>query len=104
MAFCARRGAEISAHWARIPPTTQVLLTHGPPLGHGDFTFRGQYAGCYDLLRHVTLRVRPQFHVFGHIHEGYGRTEAAGVQYLNASVCTFRYAPTNPPLVIDLEV
>ncbi|KAH7070983.1 Metallo-dependent phosphatase-like protein [Paraphoma chrysanthemicola] len=49
-----------------IPVKTDILITHGPPRGHLDFT--GTYhAGCAHLLRE-TWRVKPRVHVCGHIH------------------------------------
>ena len=45
-------------------------MTHGPPVGHGDLTRTGVRAGCVDLLDTVQERVKPKYHVFGHIHEG----------------------------------
>ena len=35
-AFNLERGEPCRQAWARIPTETDVLLTHGPPLGHGD--------------------------------------------------------------------
>jgi len=46
-------------------------MTHGPPLGHGDQIPSGLYVGCSDLLKAVKKRVKPKYHVFGHIHEGW---------------------------------
>ena len=68
--------------WRQIPSNTDVLVTHGPPLGVRDASLKiastesGQAptkagrAGCEDLLVEVLERVQPQFHIFGHIHEG----------------------------------
>ena len=55
--------------WQRIPDDVDVLITHGPPVGHGDLCSGGNRAGCVDLLRHVETRIQPKLHVFGHIHE-----------------------------------
>ena len=52
-------------------PAVDIMLTHGPPRGILDLTFRGGPAGCENLLAAVK-RVRPRVHVFGHIHEGRG--------------------------------
>ena len=38
--------------------------------GHGDYCFDGQRAGCVELLTTIQQRVKPQYHIFGHIHEG----------------------------------
>ena len=56
--------------WNLIPDDTDVLITHGPPAGHRDLTKAGHNAGCVELLQTVELRVKPLFHIFGHIHEG----------------------------------
>ena len=100
-AFNLQRGAEIAAKWALIPAGIDVLITHGPPLGILDRTSRGEDVGCADLLAAVR-RVRPRLHLFGHIHEGYGTVERDGTRYVNASNCTERYHPVQPPIVIDL--
>lgn len=57
--FNAERGDEIAAIWRRIPTETDVLITHGPPVGIGDACFDGQRAGCVDLLREIETRVCP---------------------------------------------
>lgn len=97
-AFNRKRGEEIRAHWRKIPEDTDILITHGPPLGRGDLLLEynredGKYsskeekrditdtdtnsnnstnspfhAGCLDLLQEVQSRVKPLLHTFGHIH------------------------------------
>ena len=125
----------------------QVLVTHGPPLGHGDLCDSGQRAGCLDLLQAIQVslrprrgarhgrfrsapraaqrqgagpagqapdpyhpgtrrrqgRVRPAYHVFGHIHEGHGVTTDGVTTYVNACTCDARYRPTQPPIVFDVD-
>ena len=56
--------------WNLIPEDTDVLITHSPPLGFGDLCSTGIRAGCVDLLHSVQNRVKPKYHVYGHIHEG----------------------------------
>jgi Icc-related predicted phosphoesterase len=56
--------------WDKIPQGVDILLTHTPPVGHGDYTITGIRAGCVELLNSVQKRIRPKYHVFGHIHEG----------------------------------
>nr|CAD7456266.1 unnamed protein product [Timema tahoe] len=56
--------------WDQIPTDTDILVTHTPPVGHGDLCCSGIRAGCVELLTTVQHRVRPKYHVFGHIHEG----------------------------------
>ena len=100
-AFNLDRGAPIRAKWDRIPTGTDVLVTHGPPMGVGDRTRAGTLVGCADLTAAVA-RVRPRVHVFGHIHEAYGALERDGTRFVNASTCDVHYRPVNPPIVIDL--
>jgi Icc-related predicted phosphoesterase len=100
-AFNLRRGPEIRAKWDLIPNSVDVLITHGPPVGCLDRTFRGEQVGCADLLEAVR-RIGPTYHIFGHIHEAYGRLSDSHTEYINASTCTLQYEPLNPPVVIDL--
>lgn len=53
-----------------IPNDTDILVTHTPPIGHGDLCCSGVRAGCVELLTTVQKRVKPRYHVFGHVHEG----------------------------------
>ena len=99
-AFNLRRGAEIRAKWQLIPPDIDVLITHGPPLGHGDVTVRGDAVGCADLLDRIR-EVKPRYHLFGHIHEAFGTSSDGTTTFVNASTLDFRYRTTHPPVVID---
>lgn len=101
-AFNLHRGAPIRKKWALIPAGTDVLVTHGPPRGHGDLTHDGEQAGCEDLLRRIQV-LRPRVHIFGHIHEGAGVTRDEHTTYINASTCNLDYEPLNPPIVYDHE-
>lgn len=101
-AFNLPRGEPLREKWALIPEDTQVLVTHGPPAGHGDVLCSGLAVGCQDL-REAVERVRPQLHIFGHIHEGHGITQNEYTSFINASSCDESYEPFNPPVVIELE-
>jgi len=103
-AFNADRGEEICEIWKRIPTNTDVLVTHGPPIGYGDECFNGFRAGCVDLLREIETRVRPRVHVYGHVHEGYGVRTNGETLFINASTCTLRYRPTNAPVIVDVPI
>lgn len=99
-AFNLQRGPEIRAKWDLIPTGIDVLITHGPPAGHGDLTLQGDRAGCVDLLDAIR-RIQPPLHLFGHIHEGYGQTREGPTLCVNASLCDPAYAIANPPIVMD---
>jgi Icc-related predicted phosphoesterase len=101
--FNAHRGTEIRAKWESIPSETDVLITHGPPCGHGDLTQRRQqHVGCRDLLDAVE-RIQPQVHIFGHIHEGYGISSNDHTTFVNASTCAVSFQPVNPPQTFLIE-
>ncbi|XP_041452889.1 metallophosphoesterase MPPED2-like isoform X2 [Lytechinus variegatus] len=100
--FNLPRGQALLDKWNKIPEDTDILITHGPPLGHGDLASNGCRAGCVELLSTVQRRVRPKYHVFGHIHEGYGVTTDGQTTFVNAAICDVHYRPCNPPIVFDL--
>jgi len=112
-AFNLPRGSALEARWRLIPEGTDVLVTHSPPHGILDEVARllsfeieaghgpDAHVGCEELRKAVE-RLRPRLHVFGHIHESYGRESRDGVAFVNASNCDRRYRPVNPPVVVDL--
>lgn len=107
-AWNVRRGPDIKRHWDLIPEDTNVLLTHGPPYGildivpYADGTPK-ERAGCHDLKDRIAI-VKPDIHIFGHIHHSHGQHHEDGTSYYNASICDEQYAPTNPVTVIDYEL
>jgi Icc-related predicted phosphoesterase len=83
--FMMDEGGDLEHKWSLIPDKTDVLITHGPPYGIRDFVTRNsENAGSMSLLEAV-LRIKPQVHVFGHIHENYGQEEHAGIKFINAA-------------------
>ncbi|MEM7657912.1 MAG: metallophosphoesterase family protein [Bacteroidota bacterium] len=99
-AFNRRRGAEIRKYWEQIPANTDILLTHGPPLGAGDMTFHGQAAGCKDLREIIELH-QPRFHFFGHIHEAVGESLIGATRCINVCSVNLKYQLVHEPVVID---
>ncbi|CAF3653777.1 unnamed protein product [Rotaria socialis] len=94
---------EIKQAWSQISNDVDVLLTHGPPENIFDKNSLGLRTGCAQLLARVNI-VKPRLHVFGHIHEGYGRIDSDSTIFVNASTCDVNYQPTQGPIVIDLEL
>ena len=82
-AFNRIRGAEIRKHWDLIPDKVDILITHGPAYGILDRTVSDEVVGCKDLLKRIA-EVKPAYHIFGHIHEGYGMLEKDGTVFINA--------------------
>jgi Icc-related predicted phosphoesterase len=114
-AFNLPRGPALRVKWDLIPLGTDVLITHGPPSGILDrvkpslvsravnaLAGQGEHVGCRDL-REASVRIAPRLHVFGHIHESYGREQNGPTTYVNASSCDAAYEPIQPPIVIDVE-
>jgi len=60
------------------------------------------HTGCPSLLKRIKA-VHPKYHIFGHIHEGYGRVDIDGVAYCNVSSMDKRYVIANDAYVIDLD-
>lgn len=106
-AFNRERGADIRRYWDAIPENTDLLITHGPPKGFGDWSpYDLIHAGDQDLYEAI-LRVRPRWHVAGHFHDGYGmrklvHDDGSDTILINASVVDEQYRVTNAPWVVEL--
>lgn len=100
-AFNRHRGEDIRRYWDIILPSTDILVTHGPAYGILDRTERGDNAGCEELLSAIK-RVKPKFHLFGHIHEGYGIFETDETIFINGSSLDENYQAVHPPITIEI--
>lgn len=101
LAFNKPRGEEILNEWNKIPNDTDILVTHGPPLGIGDKTTTNIHCGCAELATTVMDRVKPKYFIFGHIHEAYGIWRDDKTVYINAAICNRQYKPVHKPIVFD---
>jgi Icc-related predicted phosphoesterase len=98
-----RDDPELEAMWAEIPESVDVLVTHGPPLGHGDRTAYGVDAGSASLLRRLQALPRLRLNVFGHIHEpGGSRTQLRDATLANVAHVDSEYRPVRPATVFEL--
>lgn len=95
---------ELREKWDLIPADTDVLITHGPAYGHADLSKRGEHLGCREMLDTIEQRVRPGWHIFGHIHEAHGSSRSAHTTHLNVSACDFNYRPVNAPTVFTISL
>jgi len=100
-AFQLQRGEELKRKWDLIPDDTDILVTHGPPMGIMDTNPHDDRIGDQDLLDAVR-RIKPKLHVFGHAHDGHGVQEIDGTIFVNAAICTEQYAPINEPIVVTV--
>jgi hypothetical protein len=65
-AFNRERGEDCRRRWELIPAGVDVLVTHGPPLGHGDLSLPSRRrTGCVDLLMEVEKRIKPKWVAVG---------------------------------------
>jgi Icc-related predicted phosphoesterase len=96
--------AQAFRYWEAVPLDTHILITHGPPLAILDKPHPpdGESVGCFDLGTYVN-KVKPQVHVFGHIHGSYGIRVHNAITYVNASVLNESYSLVNSPIVIELD-
>ena len=76
--------SEIFEAWDKIPKDTDILITHGPPKGILDDSYRGPGIGCPELLNKVK-EINPKVHVFGHAHQGKGILQIGPTLFVNAA-------------------
>lgn len=98
----------IKPHWDMIPEGTDILITHGPPykildeLIYTDGTPKGQFVGCPYLMDRIR-EIKPDIHIFGHIHCGFGQKHFNGTSFYNVALCDEMYMPTNGYTEIEYE-
>jgi len=94
---------DIAPYWDAIPDNTNVLITHGPPQGIMDISIYDKVeCGCPQLRLKVE-QIEPKFHIFGHIHNWHGTEKIGNTTFVNASICTERYDPTNKPIILEID-
>lgn len=101
-AFNLPRGNLIKAKWDMIPNDTDILITHGPPIGILDMLH--SHLGCHDLSERLKQMKpkNPKIHCFGHIHNGYGKQKIGKRWYVNASVMNEQYNIVNKPIILNI--
>jgi|WetSurSiteA1Bulk_404760.scaffolds.fasta_scaffold06411_4 Icc-related predicted phosphoesterase len=94
---------ELASLWKKIPDDTDILITHGPPLGILDDTIDGFTTGSKTLLRRVFELQQLKYHIFGHIHESHGKREIGERTFMNVSLLDEQYRFKNKPVIFDYE-
>jgi Icc-related predicted phosphoesterase len=123
--FMKDRGKPIREMWDKIPLDTNILITHGPPFGTLDkalhrYGLKGEddtytFQGCEDLSDKILELKELKLHVFGHIHESYGKCYRAQEQTpegiintghlsVNAAIMNREYQPLNEPITVYLDI
>lgn len=109
--------SKLDAYWREIPEDTDIIVTHGPPMGILDLTGmpnssedrKGLLAcGCRALFRCVR-RVKPHLHCFGHLHDeedinNFGTYYNGTTHFINASVVDLRHNFKNEGVIFDLNI
>jgi Icc-related predicted phosphoesterase len=90
--------SKIGRVWDSIPEDTDIVITHGPPRGILDTTYRRgndtELCGDRSLLKRM-LMIQPKLVCFGHIHDtgdihNAGMTQVTGINtiFSNGACCT----------------
>lgn len=93
--------------WSMIPDDTNILITHGPPHGYGDFVDNGYdnrgNVGCRWLNKRIVELNFLKLAVFGHIHSGWGKYTINNERttLANVSIVDDRYRLVNPPMMFE---
>eukprot|EP01084_Bolivina_argentea_P160293 279158_1 len=104
-----RNSNELKDKWKLIPKDTDILITHSPPLGHGDKVGAREeyeYCGCKHLNERIKEINNISYHIFGHVHSGFGCTKQKDINkttYINASSVDHRYAPKHKPIMFYIQ-
>lgn len=91
---------EMIDHWKYMPKEIDILITHTPPYGILDKSGLKRSLGCEYLMEKVK-EIKPQYHIFGHIHASYGLTKIDKTTFINASNLDSYKGLINPPVVFE---
>jgi Icc-related predicted phosphoesterase len=107
----AREGLDVV--WQSIPENVDLLISHGPPKGYMDMTrdfdtLDPIHVGSKSLTRHVTQRIKPMLHAFGHIHDepgirNFGVIQDSTTTFVNCSCCNIAGKLVNHGLLLDID-
>lgn len=108
-----REREALDAVWQTIPDKVDVLISHGPPKGILDVTrdmnsHMPIHVGSKSLTRHVTERIKPLIHAFGHIHDEKGIKNCdikleTGITFVNCSCCDIGNRLVNHGFVLEID-
>jgi predicted phosphodiesterase len=93
-----KKDGDLKEKWDTVPAGVDILITHGPPRGCLDMTDRGEAAGC-ESLGLALYRIKPRYHIFGHIHRSPGIERRGDTWCVNCSILGENYDPVNKPVV-----
>jgi Icc-related predicted phosphoesterase len=82
----------LQERFSNIPEGLDILLSHGPAWKHLDQNSGKENCGSYSLLQRIK-QVKPDSHVFGHIHEGHGVMDDGPTRFYNVAYLNGKYEP-----------
>lgn len=111
-AFTVDTDKDLQKKYDLIPEDTDILITHNPPISVLDKTIDNKFVGSLSLSIQIGSLQNLKLHVFGHVHESYGKIDPAAYlpnffdvtkhYSVNASHVNERYQPVNKPVRIIL--
>lgn len=102
-AFGCSDRVERARIYSRIPPDTDIVVSHGPPYGILDSGPGDPEPSGDPELREAIIRVKPILHVFGHAHAGYGLRQTNHTTFVNASSFGVDGNLSNRPIVLEIS-
>jgi len=99
-AFALQRGEPLRQKWGLIPDDVDILVTHTPPAGILDLDGPVGH-GCFDLTE-ALRRVKPSYHIFGHVHSNHGMVKSNGTCFINCNI-QGPNGTLRKPLTLDYE-
>jgi Icc-related predicted phosphoesterase len=84
----------------KVPTDTNVLITHQPPYGFLDYSANINY-GDSKLLQ-IVLKIKPKYHLFGHIHGAYGIEKSEHTTFVNSAILSENYQLMYDPILLKL--
>lgn len=111
-----KKREKLDNYWQAIPQVVDIVVTHGPPKGILDLSHdrdgKLEYCGDKALFNHI-IRTKPQYHIFGHIHntehgdmnQGKRTWNNLSTTFVNASCVTdgqFDKGPSSNGVIIEI--
>lgn len=93
--------AAIEQSWKKIPQETAVIITHSPPYAILDEATNQVSMGSGSLRKQIE-RLKPTYHIFGHLHDNYGLVKRQDTIFINATSFNSHYDLINPPIVVEI--
>jgi Icc-related predicted phosphoesterase len=88
--------------YSKIPYSTQILITHVPPIGILDQILPSENRSGSRILLDRVREVKPMYHIFGHIHESYGVNKNENTIFINASLTDHEEKLIRKPIYFEI--